>query len=190
MNSSPIYILISLIVFFPIVFSLYMNTLVNQMTEKERQEKKELEDPTNKNIFELFQKFEQCQKAAIGFKIVAVILVSMPIIFCIAEHIFYAPKGWEKLSFYFFYIPMILLISILSYISIRRYTYLFYVSSNKKAFFILMIPFIPTIGELLISLTLEVKVYPIIIICYLIMFIMPIILHVKRKRLNAKQDNQ
>ena len=93
--------------------------------------------------------------------------------------------------------------TILSYVALREYNYLFYVSSNTKAFFIFLIPFFPTIGTLNSFIVIakefakphkianagtefQIATY----FAYLILAIMTAILFFKRKRLYAKQNNE
>ena len=191
---------ISAAIFYSFLFSLFMNLLMRGITATEREE---IEKEEQNNMFMESPKFSVSQEAASSFKIVSAILLPTPLISCIALGFIYRPYLWDGFLFLLFIIPSVLLMTILSYVALREYNYLFYVSSNTKAIFIFLIPFFPTIVTLNAFIEIakefakphkianagtefQIATYS----AYLILAIMTVILSFKRRRLNAKQGNQ
>lgn len=188
------------LILFLFILSISFPVLMRCLTAPEREE---IEKESEKNILLESPKFSISQEAASSFKIVSAILLPTPLISCIALGFIYRPYLWDGFLFLLFIIPSVLLMTILSYVALREYNYLFYVSSNTKAIFIFLIPFFPTIVTLNAFIEIakefakphkianagtefQIATYS----AYLILAIMTVILSFKRKRLNAKQDNQ
>ena len=163
------------------IASLYLAKLI---TKKERQE---LELSQNKDLF------TQTQKAVAVFKVVTILFFSIPLLLLIPT-IINPPHSDAMLGVYLILVPFALCILISAIAAIHGYNYLFYTASNKKAFFILAIPFI--ISTFLLCILATILGDPIasyttpIISCFLILSIMSVILISLRKKFNIqKQQN-
>ena len=133
-------VLFTIVIFF--VFALFVLFFGRAIIKKERLAS---EQPQNKDSF------AKACKAAKGFKIATIISDSLPLISLI-PFIFDEPThstGDDLLRFFIF---LSIVILILSGTCILSYNYLFFTSSDTKAFYILLTPFIPIfiIGALII----------------------------------------
>ena len=184
-------------IFYSFIFSLFMNLLMRGITATEREE---IEKEEQNNMFMDSPKFSVSKEAAPIFKIISAIISFTPLLSSIIIGFIYTPKLFNGLLFLVIVIPCALLLPIFSIRSIRNYDFLFYVTSNSKAFFLFTIPFIPTIIALnafintakefakateITNAGIEIKLVTYSV--YLIMAIMSIFLLLKRKHLNAKQ---
>lgn len=156
------------------IASLYLAKLI---TKKERQE---LELSQNKDLF------TQTQKAVAVFKVVTILFFSIPLLLLIPT-IINPPHSDAMLGVYLILVPFALCILISAIAATHGYNYLFYTASNKKAFFILAIPFI--ISTFLLCILATILGDPItsyttpIISCIFVLAIMTVILLLIRKRL-------
>ena len=130
-----------IVVFF--IFALSILPFGRAITKKERQAS---EQPQNKDLF------ARACKAAKGFKIATIISESLPLILLI-PFLFDEPThstGDDLLRFFIFLSIIILFLSWTCFLS---YNYLFFTSSDTKAFYILLTPFIPIfiIGSFIIT---------------------------------------
>ena len=190
---------ISAAIFYSFLFSLFMNLLMRGITATEREE---IEKEEQNNMFMESPKFSVSKEAASIFKIISAIISFTPLLSSIIIGFIYTPKLFNGLLFLVIVIPCALLLPIFSIRSIRNYDFLFYVTSNSKAFFLFTIPFIPTIIALnafintakefakateITNAGIEIKIVTYSV--YLIMAIMSVFLLLKRKHLNAKQSD-
>ena len=186
-------------IFYSFIFSLFMNLLMRGITATEREE---IEKEEQNNMLMESPKFSVSKEAASIFKIISVIISFTPLLSSIIIGFIYTPKLFNGLLFLVIVIPCALLLPIFSIRSIRNYDFLFYVTSNSKAFFLFTIPFIPTIIALnafintakefakateITNAGIEIKIVTYSV--YLIMAIMSVFLLLKRMHLNAKQSD-
>lgn len=184
-------------IFYSFIFSLFMNLLMRGITATEREE---IEKEEQNNMLMESPKFSVSKEAASIFKIISVIISFTPLLSSIIIGFIYTPKLFNGLLFLVIVIPCALLLPIFSIRSIRNYDFLFYVTSNSKAFFLFTIPFIPTIIALnafintakefakateITNAGIEIKIVTYSV--YLIMAIMSVFLLLKRMHLNTKQ---
>ena len=85
-------------------------------------------------------KFSVSKEAASIFKIISVIISFTPLLSSIIIGFIYTPKLFNGLLFLVIVIPCALLLPIFSIRFIRNYDFLFYVTSNSKAFFLFYYP--------------------------------------------------
>ena len=129
------------ILIFPLILSLPFITpiitfvLARITTKKERQEL-----ILSKNS----DRFTQSKKIALKFKIAIIIYFSTPLLFLIPSIINPPYNDGAQGALFFMFVPSTLFMLIPAIAGTHGYNYLFYTTSNKKAFFILAIPFIPT----------------------------------------------
>lgn len=188
---------ISAAIFYSFLFSLFMNLLMRGITATEREE---IEKEEQENMFMESPKFSVSKESAPIFKIISAIISFSPLLSSIIIEIIYTPKLFNGLLFLVIVIPCALLLPIFSIRSIRNYDFLFYVTSNSKAFSLFIIPFIPTIITLNASINaakefakateitnagIEIKIVTYSV--YLIIAIMSVFLLLKRMHLNTKQ---
>jgi hypothetical protein len=128
--------IIPLFFILPFIMPIMTFNLAKFITKKEKQE---LELSQNKNLF------TQAQKAVMVFKIATILLFSIPLLFLI-PHIINPPyNDGAQGALFFIFLPSTLFIFIPAIAGIHGYNYLFYTTSNKNAFFILAVPFTPTL---------------------------------------------
>ena len=168
-----------IIIFF--VFALFVFIFGIAITKKERQAS-ELQQ--NKDLF------ARACKAAKGFKIATIISESLPLILLI-PFLFDEPThstGDDLLRFFIFLSIIILFLSWTCFLS---YNYLFFTSSDTKAFYILLTPFIPIfiIGSFIILVGGGFIGILLMLPYVIILAVMAKILSKKRKRFYAKQNN-
>lgn len=173
-------IIIALLFFF--AMSIITFGLAWLITKKERQTFK-LEQ--NQNLLVQFQ------KAAKGFKIATIISESLPLILLI-PFLFDEPThstGDDLLRFFIFLSIIILFLSWTCFLS---YNYLFFTSSDTKAFYILLTPFIPIfiIGSFIILVGGGFLGIVLMLPYVIILAVMAKILYSKRQQFNAKRNNQ
>ena len=168
-----------IVVFF--IFALSILPFGRAITKKERQAS---EQPQNKDLF------ARACKAAKGFKIATIISESLPLILLI-PFLFDEPThstGDDLLRFFIFLSIIILFLSWTCFLS---YNYLFFTSSDTKAFYILLTPFIPIfiIGSFIILVGGGFIGILLMLPYVIILAVMAKILSKKRKRFYAKQNN-
>ena len=150
--------------------------------KKERQASEQLQ---NKDLF------TRACKAAKGFKIATIISASIPLLLLI-PFLFDEPthsSGDDLLRFFIFLSIIILFLSWTCFLS---YNYLFFTSSDTKAFYILLTPFIPIfiIGSFIILVGGGFLGIVLMLPYVIILAVMAKILYSKRQQFNAKRNNQ
>ena len=150
------------------------------ITKKERQASKL---PQNKDLF------TQACKAAKGFKIATIISSSLPLLLLI-PFLFDEPTHSTGDDLLIFFIFLSIIILFLSGTCILSYNYLFFTSSDTKAFYILLIPFIPIfiIGSFIILVGGGFLGIFLMLPYVIILAVMAGILNFKRLQFNAKQS--
>ena len=163
------------------VFALFVFIFGMAITKKERQAS---EQPQNKDLF------ARASKAAKGFKIATIISESLPLILLI-PFLFDEPTHSTGDDLLVFFIFLSIVILILSGTCIFSYNYLFFTSSDTKAFYILLTPFIPIfiIGALIILVGGGFIGIFLMLPYVITLAVMAKILYSKRQQFNAKQDN-
>ena len=156
------------------VFALFVFIFGMAITKKERQAS---EQPQNKDLF------ARASKAAKGFKIATIISESLPLILLI-PFLFDEPThstGDDLLRFFIFLSIIILFLSWTCFLS---YNYLFFTSSDTRAFYILLTPFIPIfiIGTLIILVGGGFIGIFLMLPYIIILAVMANFLNIKRKR--------
>ena len=144
------------------------------ITKKERQASKL---PQNKDLF------TQACKAAKGFKIATIISSSLPLLLLI-PFLFDEPTHSTGDDLLIFFIFLSIIILFLSGTCILSYNYLFFTSSDTKAFYILLTPFIPIfiIGSFIILVGGGFLGIFLMLPYVIILAVMAKILYFKRKR--------
>ena len=170
-------IILVLLFIFILPIITFVHTLI---TKKERQT---LELPQNKDLF------TQASKAAKGFKIATIIFSSLPLLLLI-PFLFDEPTHSTGDDLLIFFIFLSIIILFLSGTCILSYNYLFFTSSDTKAFYILLIPFIPIfiIGSFIILVGGGFIGVFLMLPYVIILAVMAGILNFKRLQFNAKQS--
>lgn len=168
-----------IIIFF--VFALFVFIFGIAITKKERQAS-ELQQ--NKDLF------ARACKAAKGFKIATIISESLPLILLI-PFLFDEPTHSSGDDLLKFFIVLSMIMLILPITSVFSYNHLFFTSSETKAFYILLTPFIPIfiIGSFIILVGGGFIGILLMLPYVIILAVMAKILSKKRKRFYAKQNN-
>ena len=152
------------------------------ITKKERQASKQ---PQNKDLL------ARASKAAKGFKIATIISASIPLLLLI-PFLFDEPthSSGDDLLLFFIFLSIIMLI--LPITSVFSYNHLFFTSSDTKAFYILLTPFIPIfiIGSFIILVGGGFLGIVLMLPYVIILAVMAKILYSKRQQFNAKRNNQ
>lgn len=97
------------------------------------------------NLSKFENKFKQSKKIALGFKIATVLFFSTPLLLLLPSIINPPHNDGAQGALFFIFVPSALCILIPVITSLHGYSFLFYTTSDKKAFYILAIPFIPAI---------------------------------------------
>jgi hypothetical protein len=172
-------IIIALLFFF--AMSIITFGLAWLITKKERQAS---EQPQNKDLF------ARACKAAKGFKIATIISASIPLLLLI-PFLFDEPTHSSGDDLLKFFIVLSMIMLILPITSVFSYNHLFFTSSETKAFYILLTPFIPIfiIGSFIILVGGGFIGILLMLPYVIILAVMAKILSKKRKRFYAKQGN-
>ena len=167
-----------IVVFF--IFALSILPFGRAITKKERQAS---EQPQNKDLF------ARACKAAKGFKIATIISASIPLLLLI-PFLFDEPTHSTGDDLLIFFIFLSIIILFLSGTCILSYNYLFFTSSDTKAFYILLTPFIPIfiIGSFIILVGGGFLGIFLMLPYVIILAVIARILYFKRKQFNAKQN--
>ena len=168
-----IFVLLFVLVLFVFIFG-------GALTKKERQAS---ELPQNKDLF------TQACKAAKGFKIATIISSSLPLLLLI-QFLFDEPTHSTGDDLLIFFIFLSIIILFLSGTCVLSYNYLFFTSSNTKAFYILLTPFIPIfiIGSFIILVGGGFLGVVLMLPYVIILAVMGSFLYFKRQKFHAKQS--
>ena len=162
------------------IFALFVFIFGWAITKKERQAS---ELPQNKDLC------TQASKAAKRVKIATIVSSSIPLLLLI-PFLFDEPTHSTGDDLLIFFIFLSIIILFLSGTCILSYNYLFFTSSDTKAFYILLTPFIPifAIGSFIILVGGGFLGVVLMLPYVIILAVMAKILYFKRQQFKAKQS--